>query len=137
MGTAVEKGFEPLADGKSCIAYDIEGYICPLRAFITQGGMGTGTRLIDSYLRSLPLPEGEMEPRYNLFAWDDPRYGFVTVYIPRTAHRPQCYTAEGDTQLLVSPGALDMAGILVTAREEDFQKLNADTLRQIYHEVTH
>lgn len=99
--------------------------------------MGTGTRLIDSYLRSLPLPEGEMEPRYNLFAWDDPRYGFVTVYIPRTAHRPQCYTAEGDAQLLVSPGALDMAGILVTAREEDFHKLNADTLRQIYHEVTH
>lgn len=78
-----------------------------------------------------------MEPRYNLFAWNDPRYGFVTVYIPRTVHRPQCYTAEGDAQLLVSPGALDMAGILVTAREEDFQKLNADILRQIYHEVTH
>lgn len=99
--------------------------------------MGTGTRLIENYLRSLPLPEGEMEPRYNLFAWNDSRYGFVTVYIPRTAHRPQCYTAEGGAQLLVSPGALDMAGILVTAREEDFQKLNADTLRQIYHEVTH
>jgi hypothetical protein len=30
-----------------------------------------------------------------------------------------------------------MAGILVTAREEDLQKLDADTLRQIYHEVTH
>lgn len=137
MSTAVEKGFEPLSDGKSCIAYDIEGYFCPIRAFITQGGLATGVRLIDSYLHSLPLHEGETEPRYNLFAWNDPRYGFVTVYIPRTAHRPQCYTAEGDTQLIVSPGALDMAGILVTAREEDFQKLDADTLRQIYHEVTH
>ena len=137
MSTAVEKGFEPLSDGKSCIAYDIEGYFCPIRAFITQGGLATGVRLIDSYLHSLPLHEGETEPRYNLFAWNDPRYGFVTVYIPRTAHRPQCYTAEGDTQLIVSPGTLDMAGILVTAREEDFQKLDADTLRQIYHEVTH
>ena len=137
MSTAVEKGFEPLSDGKSCIAYDIEGYFCPIRAFITQGGLATGVRLIDSYLHSLPLHEGETEPRYNLFAWNDPRYGFVTVYIPRTAHRPQCYTAEGDAQLIVSPGALDMAGILVTAREEDFQKLDADTLRQIYHEVTH
>lgn len=137
MSTAVEKGFEPLSDGKSCIAYDIEGYFCPIRAFITQGGLATGVRLIDSYLHSLPLHEGETEPRYNLFAWNDPRYGFVTVYIPRTAHRPQCYTAEGDAQLIVSPGALDMAGILVTAREEDFQKLEADTLRQIYHEVTH
>lgn len=137
MSTAVEKGFEPLSDGKSCIAYDIEGYFCPIRAFITQGGLVTGVRLIDSYLHSLPLHEGETEPRYNLFAWNDPRYGFVTVYIPRTAHRPQCYTAEGDAQLIVSPGALDMAGILVTAREEDFQKLDADTLCQIYHEVTH
>ena len=137
MSTAVEKGFEPLSDGKSCIAYDIEGYFCPIRAFITQGGLATGVRLIDSYLHSLPLHEEETEPRYNLFAWNDPRYGFVTVYIPRTAHRPQCYTAEGDAQLIVSPGALDMAGILVTAREEDFQKLDADTLRQIYHEVTH
>ena len=137
MSTAVEKGFEPLSDGKSCIAYDIEGYFCPIRAFITQGGLATGVRLIDSYLHSLPLHEGETEPRYNLFAWNDPRYGFVTVYIPRTAHRPQCYTAEGDAQLIVSPGALDMAGILVTAREEDLQKLDADTLRQIYHEVTH
>ena len=137
MSTAVEKGFEPLSDGKSCIAYDIEGYFCPIRAFITQGGLATSVRLIDSYLHSLPLHEGETEPRYNLFAWNDPRYGFVTVYIPRTAHRPQCYTAEGDAQLIVSPGALDMAGILVTARKEDFQKLDADTLRQIYHEVTH
>lgn len=137
MSTAVEKGFEPLSDGKSCIAYDIEGYFCPIRAFITQGGLATGVRLIDSYLHSLPLHEGETEPRYNLFAWNNPRYGFVTVYIPRTAHRPQCYTAEGDAQLIVSPGALDMAGILVTAREEDLQKLDADTLRQIYHEVTH
>lgn len=137
MSTAVEKGFEPLSDGKSCIAYDIEGYFCPIRAFITQGGLATGVRLIDSYLHSLPLHEGETEPRYNLFAWSNPRYGFVTVYIPRTAHRPQCYTAEGDAQLIVSPGALDMAGILVTAREEDLQKLDADTLRQIYHEVTH
>ena len=137
MSTAVEKGFEPLSDDKSCIAYDIEGYFCPIRAFITQEGLATGVRLIDSYLHSLPLHDGETEPRYNLFAWNDPRYGFVTVYIPRTAHRPQCYTAEGDAQLIVSPGALDMAGILVTAREEDFQKLDADTLRQIYHEVTH
>ena len=73
MSTAVEKGFEPLSDSKSCIAYDIEGYFCPIRAFITQGGLATGVRLIDSYLHSLPLHEGETEPRYNLFAWNDLR----------------------------------------------------------------
>lgn len=137
MSTAVEKGFEPLSDGKSCIAYDIEGYFCPIRVFITQGGLATGVRLIDNYLHSLPLHEGETEPRYNLFAWNDPAYGFITVYIPRTAHRPQCYAAKGSAQLIISPGALDMAGILVTARKEDFQKLDADILRQIYKEVTH
>ena len=36
--------------------------------------------------------------------------------------RPACYSATGDQQLLVSPGALDMAGLIVTPRKEDFEK---------------
>ena len=135
MSEATQCGYERLEDGSSCIAYDIDKYVSPVRAFVTDKGTASSVRLISDYLRKLPLHEGESEPRYNLFAWKNEAHGFTLAYFPRTAHRPECYFAEDETRLLVSPGALDMGGILVTAREEDFEKITEDTLRKIYHEV--
>ena len=80
--------------------------------------------MINQYLESLPLHEGESEPRYNLFAWQDKQRGFTMAYFPREEHRPACYTATRGEQLLVSPGALDMAGLLVTPRKEDFDRIS-------------
>ena len=135
MSGATQCGYERLADGSSCIAYDIKDYICPIRAFVTDKGTFASVRLVSDYLRKLPLHEGESEPRYNLFAWKD-KHGFTLAYFPRTNHRPQCYYAEDESKLMVSPGALDMAGILVTARKEDFERITENTLWQIYHEVS-
>ena len=36
---------------------------------------------------------------------------------------------------MVSPGALDMAGIIVTPRKEDFDKITAEDIRNIVKEV--
>lgn len=129
-------GYERLDNGGSCIAYRIHSYICPIRAFVTDKGTATSVRLVTDYLRTLPSHEGEPEPRYNLFAWKDPVHGFTLAYFPRAVHRPKCYTATGPEQLQVSPGALDMGGIIVTAREEDFEKINEERLLQIYQEVS-
>ena len=129
-------GYERLDNGGSCIAYRIHSYICPIRAFVTDKGTATSVRLVTDYLRTLPSHEGEPEPRYNLFAWKDPVHGFTLTYFPRAVHRPKCYTATGPEQLMVSPGALDMGGIIVTAREEDFEKINEERLLQIYQEVS-
>ena len=90
---------------------------------------------MERYLESLSLHPGEDEPRYNLFAWKDARLGFITVYIPRNRHRPACYSATGAQQLLVSPGALDMAGLIVTPRKEDFEKITEKDICQIYQET--
>lgn len=49
----------------------------------------------------------------NIVAWrkgDD----FISVVIPREKHRPEAYFADGDAQLMVSPGALDMSGLIIT-----------------------
>lgn len=59
------------------------------------------------------------------------------AYFPREGHRPACYTATGGEQLLVSPGALDMAGLLVTPRKEDFDKITESDITQIYKEVAY
>ena len=60
---------------------------------------------------------------------------YVFAVIPRRKHRPDCYTAEGDAQYIISPGALDMAGLIITPRKEDFERLDADTLHEIISEV--
>ncbi|MDE7496625.1 MAG: DUF4922 domain-containing protein, partial [Muribaculaceae bacterium] len=50
-------------------------------------------------------------------------------------HRPSCYTADGNDRLIVSPGAIDMAGMIITPREEDFEKITSEDIRRIYREV--
>ncbi len=58
------------------------------------------------------------------------------ILFPRSAHRPQCYYDHGDGQLLISPGAIDMAGVFVIPRQKDYQRVNAKILNGIYQEVT-
>lgn len=83
---------------------------------------------------SLPVTDGEDEPRMNVIAY---RKGEAVslIVIPRRAHRPHCYTAEGDNHYLISPGALDMGGLIVTPRREDYERLTASKALNILCEV--
>lgn len=137
METAELQKQEELTDGSICCSYSIQDYICPIQAFVTDKSILTSVPMIEAYLRSLPKHDDEKEPRYNLFAWLDEQRGFTMAYFPRAKHRPDCYTAEDEKQILVSPGALDMSGILVTPRKEDFEKITAADILQIYNEVAY
>lgn len=83
--------------------------------------------------RSMPMRGDESEPMMNIIAW---RKGdeFISVVIPREKHRPDAYFAEGEAQMMVSPGALDMAGLIITPREEDFSKINFDKATALLRE---
>ena len=59
----------------------------------------------------------------------------VAVAFPRAAHRPSFFFAEEPERLLVSPGAVDVAGLAITVREEDFVRMDADVLREIYRQT--
>ena len=65
--------------------------------------------------KELPTLQGEDEPYMNVVAY---RKGeqVTLIVIPRHAHRPHCYSKEGDAKFLISPGALDMCGLLITPR---------------------
>lgn len=71
----------------------------------------------------------------NAFFWIGGRGYLRVVIIPRRAHRPQCFFNAGNGSLLVSPGALDMAGLLILPVEDDFNRITADDARRIYSEV--
>ena len=83
--------------------------------------------------RSMPMRGDESEPMMNIIAW---RKGdeFISVVIPREKHRPDAYFSEGEAQMMVSPGALDMAGLIITPREEDFSKINLDKATALLRE---
>ena len=90
-------------------------------------------RLFDQLYATLPIPPEESEPMMNVISWREGDH-FLTVVFPRKKHRPDCYYAEGDAQLMVSPGALDMAGLLITPREEDFKKIDSEKVVAILQE---
>lgn len=137
METAVREKEIKTENGNTYSSFQITSYICPIQVFICNHSADILPEMINQYLESLPLHEGESEPRYNLFAWQDKQRGFTMAYFPREEHRPACYTATGGEQLLVSPGALDMAGLLVTPRKKDFDKITESDITQIYKEVAY
>jgi len=55
--------------------------------------------------------------------------------IPRKKHRPDQFFAEDESKILISPASVDMAGLCITPREDDFKKLCEDDIINIYHQV--
>jgi glycosyltransferase involved in cell wall biosynthesis len=105
---------------------NLEAYPCPL--FIMRSSTGyTGSLLAEATARSL----GQM---MNVMVWrkDDVLY---TVFIPRSAHRPACYFAPEAEAIHVSPGTLDMAGVMVATDEPTFNRLSIQTVEDIIREV--
>lgn len=85
------------------------------------------------YLRS--LQPDEEEPMMNVISFIDNNCYYIHIF-PRKQHRPSQYYAEGSKKLLVSPGALDMAGLMINVREEDFSKIDKSVIQDIYSQVS-
>ncbi len=75
------------------------------------------------------------EPMLNLIVHGR-QDGLIAVLFPRAAHRPSCYFLEGPERIAVSPAALEMAGLLVCADPEDFEKVRPAEAETIYQEVS-
>ena len=80
--------------------------------------------------------ENEWEPRMNLLTWYDPG-GWTTVVFFRAESRPDCFFSEDPAQqILISPGAVEMAGVAIVASRDSFDKLDAPRLGEIIREVS-
>jgi len=126
--------------GSRCGLYLLEGYACPvfvIRSLPTE----SDSLLCQRVYKALPVIGDETEPRLNIVCWRQEGSAsrpdeIVTLIFPRSKHRPDCYYAEGKEQLLISPGALDMCGLFITPREQDFEALTAEKAASILKEVT-
>lgn len=93
-----------------------------LVAGLNIGGSESGDRLDDHAL-------------VNTFFWigDGGKLRFIAI--PRRAHRPDCYSSEDGKGRMISPGSIDMAGLIIAPRENDYKELSNEEILKIYNDV--
>ncbi len=74
------------------------------------------------------------EPNVNVLVWFENNSWTICIF-ERKQHRPAQYYAEGEKRLLISPAAVEMAGLFVTPRLTDFEKISKEDLCDIYEQV--
>ena len=92
------------------------------------------------YLKMLALtgatPDGRPDKGLrNVFCWKGDSGLLRMIVVPRTCHRPSCYGTEPG-RMMIAPGAIDMAGVVILPRVEDFESITDRQMRVIYQQVT-
>ncbi len=127
------KGAGPLFESASLRAYGVEG----LRRFFSFESSDAGLLLRAFTALHEVLQDGATdgeEPLLNILGfWQNGAWRIIVF--PRLKHRPAFYFKEGDEKLLISPAAVEMAGICTTPREQDFEKVTREHLVGMYEEV--
>lgn len=75
--------------------------------------------------------DGE-EPMVNILVLYE--NGWRVLVIPRARHRPSFYSAEGDG-ILLSPASVDLGGVCIVPREEDFNRIEEEQIAAMFDEV--
>lgn len=92
-------------------------------------------RTFRTIYRLLPLAEEEEEPMLNVLCSFEAGRWIVWIF-PRRLHRPSQYFAEGSERLLISPASVDLGGVFITPREEDFNRLTQTDVDDILHQIS-
>ena len=123
---------EVFTDGDATISV-VHGFVTGAIAIVSHS-QEAGVKAFQKVYASMPQREDETEPMMNIVAWRQ-NDEFVIVVIPRAKHRPDCYFEEDESRkVLVSPGALDMSGMLITPRPADFEGLTGEQAQAIIAE---
>ena len=101
---------------------------------------GSVPETLEAFLKRLIGAMGEVmgsaeEPMLNLFCTKKEGRWRLLIF-PRRKHRPDAYYREGAGSVLVTPGAVEMGGLLITIREDDFLKMTPALAEEIYREVS-
>jgi ATP adenylyltransferase/5',5'''-P-1,P-4-tetraphosphate phosphorylase II len=121
-----------LPDEKT-LFYSLENY---LRAVFVMESSDKKSmlNLFDRFYTLLKIGKGEKEPMLNIVSWYEDRK-WISCIFPREIHRPYCFFAEGEQNLLISPASVDMGGVFIAPREKDFEKIGKKDVEAILKEV--
>jgi hypothetical protein len=108
-----------------------------LRGIVTLKGsdseklVGVFSQLFD---RLTSIQPDKPEPMLNIIAYFDTTDWIIHI-MPRKLHRPQQFFKEGIEQILLSPASVDIGGVIITPREEDFNKISSSDVADIFGQV--
>lgn len=75
------------------------------------------------------------EPMFNLLTlFAENRW--KTYLFPRRTHRPSQFFETGEKRIVFSPGAVDFGGVVILPVEKDFNRLDGETLRDLFAQLT-
>lgn len=121
---AGNKGFLPIENGRkwnNAIRFESENKQKMLDRF-------------EQVYEALLIPPASDEPMMNIITWFEERQ-WTTHVFPRKKHRPTCFWAEGESNMIITPGAVDLGGVLITPLKKDFDKITSEMLADVLNEV--
>ena len=124
---------EKVLEASGAAAYAIRDY---LRGgfVIRSADASAAAACFGKLYEALEVLPADAEPMMNVLTWYDSD-GWTSCVFPRTKHRPACFYGEGATDLLVSPASVELAGVMIVPRKDDFVKITAENIRAIFNEV--
>lgn len=87
------------------------------------------------YLSVKNIYAGEPEPMLNILCDYEKETGWRVLIFPRSQHRSSHYFNDGEDKILLSPASVDIGGVCILPREEDFVKINSLIIKKIFSEV--
>lgn len=87
-------------------------------------------------LKKIPVPHGQSEPMVNIIAFKRENGNIRLVVIPRRRHRPDCY-GDTDGKMLVSPASVEMMGLFILSRSDDYERVDREYVNHILTEVAY
>ncbi|RKD92846.1 DUF4922 domain-containing protein [Mangrovibacterium diazotrophicum] len=90
---------------------------------------------VERVLGLLPKNENDDEPMMNILANFENGQWQVLLF-PRERQRPCQYFKEGSEQILMSPASVEMGGLAILPRREDFEKITSADFIDIYKQVS-
>lgn len=81
------------------------------------------------------IDKTRQEPLMNVISFYSPG-NYRVIIIARSQHRPSYFFEEGKDKILTSPAAVDLGGVFILPRKEDYLKINESLIRDICRQVT-
>ena len=119
------------SDGTLSVAKDL-----PVKMFVIDAKTAAvASTLMSQLVEAMPVEEGDAEPMMNVLSYQLDAEHVRLAVIPRKAHRPSFYGSDNDSQMLISPASVDLAGVIITPLEKDFERIDSDWLQRVISET--
>ena len=114
--------------------YLLHQYICP--AFVVKTKtLAMNARLLSRLAHEIAQTTHRDEADINILTWKNANK-LINVVFVRSKHRPNCYSVTGEEHYLISPGSIDMGGLIITPRISDFERITPALIRNLLNEVS-